>query len=83
MRVSLALSPPPAGGLDSSATFPGHETLITEVLGSKVRKSSGCNRNITGKFGRYGGKFVPETLITCLNQLESEFNFVLDDPHFQ
>lgn len=37
----------------------------------------------TGKFGRFGGKFVPETLITCLNNLESEFNLVLNDPHFQ
>ncbi|KAL1560113.1 tryptophan synthase [Salvia divinorum] len=37
----------------------------------------------TGKFGRFGGVFVPETLITCLNMLLSEFSFCLNDPHFQ
>lgn len=40
--------------------------------------------NLTsGKFGRFGGKFVPETLITCLNLLELEFNSVLTDADFQ
>lgn len=37
----------------------------------------------TGKFGRFGGKFVPETLMTCLSKLEAEFNLVLHDPEFQ
>ncbi|KAG6416510.1 hypothetical protein SASPL_123941 [Salvia splendens] len=37
----------------------------------------------TGKFGRFGGVFVPETLVTCLNMLLSEFSFCLNDPHFQ
>lgn len=36
-----------------------------------------------GKFGRFGGKYVPETLITCLGKLEAEFNLVLHDPEFQ
>lgn len=36
-----------------------------------------------GKFGRFGGKFVPETLVTCLNDLETEFRSVLHDPQFQ
>lgn len=37
----------------------------------------------TGKFGRFGGIFVPETLVTCLNMLAAEFNLILHDPHFQ
>ncbi|KAL2483971.1 Pyridoxal-5'-phosphate-dependent enzyme family protein [Forsythia ovata] len=37
----------------------------------------------SGKFGRFGGIFVPETLITCLKKLEDEFNWVLHDPEFQ
>lgn len=37
----------------------------------------------TGKFGRFGGIFVPETLVTCLNKLVAEFNLVLRDPEFQ
>ncbi|XP_042028434.1 tryptophan synthase beta chain 1-like [Salvia splendens] len=37
----------------------------------------------TGKFGRFGGIFVPETLVTCLKVLLSEFNLCMHDPHFQ
>nr|GMC78697.1 tryptophan synthase beta chain 1-like [Ipomoea batatas]GMC87934.1 tryptophan synthase beta chain 1-like [Ipomoea batatas] len=36
-----------------------------------------------GKFGIYGGKFVPETLIASLSKLDHEFNCALQDPHFQ
>ncbi|XP_057961016.1 tryptophan synthase beta chain 1-like [Malania oleifera] len=39
--------------------------------------------NYTGRFGRYGGKFVPETLMACLTHLEAEFNSVLHDTEFQ
>ncbi|KAJ8761897.1 hypothetical protein K2173_005608 [Erythroxylum novogranatense] len=38
---------------------------------------------IPGKYGRFGGKFVPETLMTCLNMIEAEFDNVLNDPQFQ
>ncbi|KAK8629464.1 hypothetical protein V6N13_078305 [Hibiscus sabdariffa] len=40
-------------------------------------------KNIPGKFGKFGGKYVPETLITCLGKLEAEFNLVLHDSEFQ
>ncbi|CAL9239302.1 unnamed protein product, partial [Arabidopsis halleri] len=36
-----------------------------------------------GKFGRFGGKFVPETLMSRLMELEDEFNFVMSDHEFQ
>ncbi|PON32905.1 Tryptophan synthase, beta chain [Parasponia andersonii] len=36
-----------------------------------------------GKFGRFGGKFVPETLMASLNDLEAEFRSVLHDAQFQ
>ncbi|XP_020869930.1 tryptophan synthase beta chain 1 isoform X2 [Arabidopsis lyrata subsp. lyrata] len=36
-----------------------------------------------GKFGRFGGKFVPETLMSRLIELEDEFNFVMSDHEFQ
>ncbi|KAK3433393.1 hypothetical protein EUGRSUZ_D01300 [Eucalyptus grandis] len=40
-------------------------------------------RERSGKFGIYGGKFVPETLISCLGKLEADFNYVLHDAEFQ
>lgn len=37
----------------------------------------------SGKFGKFGGTFVPETLIACLGQLETEFKKALRDEVFQ
>ncbi len=36
-----------------------------------------------GKFGSYGGKFVPETLITPLKELENVYNELKSDKNFQ
>lgn len=36
-----------------------------------------------GKFGDYGGKFVPETLITALAELEQIYSELKDDPEFR
>src|SRR4051794_20390373 len=35
-----------------------------------------------GRFGAFGGRFVPETLMDALNRLESEYAQVRDDPQF-
>ncbi|MCB9258796.1 MAG: tryptophan synthase subunit beta [Ignavibacteriales bacterium] len=35
-----------------------------------------------GKFGKYGGKFVPETLITALEELEEAYNKLRNDETF-
>jgi tryptophan synthase beta chain len=36
-----------------------------------------------GKFGNYGGKYVPETLISALDELEKLYNDVKDDKEFK
>ncbi|CAI0380015.1 unnamed protein product [Linum tenue] len=36
-----------------------------------------------GRFGKFGGKYVPETLMYALTELESAFNSVKNDPDFQ
>ena len=36
----------------------------------------------SGHFGKYGGKFVPETLMPALEQLEKEYLKAKDDPKF-
>ncbi|XP_065876958.1 tryptophan synthase beta chain 1-like [Euphorbia lathyris] len=48
-------------------------------LGVKVPKISSDE----GKFGRFGGKFVPEILISSLSKLEDQFNYLLQEPQFQ
>ena len=37
----------------------------------------------TGHFGPYGGVFVPETLVSALDQLETEYAKAKADPAFQ
>ena len=37
----------------------------------------------SGHFGRYGGMFVPETLMTALRELEAEYQTASADPEFQ
>ncbi|KDP20782.1 hypothetical protein JCGZ_21253 [Jatropha curcas] len=36
-----------------------------------------------GKFGRFGGNYVPEILVACLRELETQFISALRDPLFQ
>lgn len=35
-----------------------------------------------GRFGGFGGQYVPEALTTCLAQLEKEFDAAINDPEF-
>ncbi len=35
-----------------------------------------------GRFGEFGGRYVPETLVAALEQLESEYNKAIADPEF-
>jgi tryptophan synthase beta chain len=36
-----------------------------------------------GRFGVYGGRYVPETLVAALDELEQAYNEAKDDPTFQ
>jgi tryptophan synthase beta chain len=36
-----------------------------------------------GRFGPFGGQFVPETLMPCLQELEAEYERAQEDPDFQ
>ena len=47
----------------------------------KSNKQSLPDKN--GFFGDYGGKFVPETLMYALEQLESTYNYLKDDENFK
>ena len=39
--------------------------------------------NQKGKFGEYGGQFVPETLMTAVHEVEAAYEKYKDDPEFQ
>jgi len=46
------------------------------------RRASYNFPDVKGKFGIYGGKYVPETLISALDELEKLYNKVKNDPAF-
>ncbi|XP_010052822.2 tryptophan synthase beta chain 1 [Eucalyptus grandis] len=67
----------------ASAVKSGSKRLHVERALRERKIDEVERRESSGKFGIYGGKFVPETLISCLGKLEAEFNFVLHDAEFQ
>jgi tryptophan synthase beta chain len=38
---------------------------------------------VNGKFGKYGGKYIPETLVPAVEELESAYERIKNDPEFQ
>lgn len=38
---------------------------------------------VDGKFGKYGGRYVPETLMSALIELEREYEHLKDNPEFK
>src|SRR5580692_2265391 len=44
---------------------------------------SGPVRSVAGRFGVYGGRYVPETLMAALEELEHAYGAAKDDPAFQ
>jgi tryptophan synthase beta chain len=53
-------------------------TSPTKPLGGKV-----ATRLIAGRFGAYGGRYVPETLMAALDELEREYEKAKKDRKFQ
>lgn len=44
--------------------------------------TQGTSGEIIGRFGEFGGKFVPESLMTCLEELERGFEQIVNDQSF-
>ena len=40
-------------------------------------------KSIQGKFGKYGGRYVPETLMSALIDLENEYQILKNDNEFK
>ncbi|KAM6585766.1 hypothetical protein CsatB_012768 [Cannabis sativa] len=94
MSTSLTQSPFSNKNMDRVGTKTFKSTVRSSKTSSLIVKrhyndkltvtiNGNGNSNSNGKFGKFGGKFVPETLITCLNDLEAEFQSALHDPQFQ
>src|SRR5204863_1253163 len=46
-------------------------------------RATKVSRNTSGRFGAYGGRYVPETLMSALDELEREYARAKRDPKFQ
>src|SRR5438093_2051303 len=46
-------------------------------------RATKVSRNTSGQFGAYGGRYVPETLMSALEELEREYEKAKRDPKFQ
>ena len=59
--------------------------MNTVTIDESELRNALCEQTIpdkTGHFGKYGGKFVPETLMPALEQLEKEYLKAKEDPKF-
>ncbi len=58
--------------------------MTTTPLRSTVSDNSLLSRpDALGRFGKFGGKYVPETLMPALTELETAFHQYKNDPEFQ
>ena len=55
--------------------------MATSFLSSPSPDADLPDKN--GRYGDFGGRFVPETLVAALDQLEDEYNKAKADPEFQ
>ncbi len=56
---------------------------MSEYAGSSRTRSSYPYPDASGRYGSYGGKFVPETLMSALSELEAAYNEAKMDGEFQ
>ncbi len=48
-----------------------------------ITRNNSTNGAIPGRFGAYGGRYVPETLVAALDELEREYDKAKSDKKFQ
>ncbi|HUF98263.1 MAG TPA: hypothetical protein VMM60_09035, partial [Ilumatobacter sp.] len=59
--------------------------METDDLSAAVGRSDSLmgEPSDTGRFGEFGGRFVPETLVPACQELEVAFRTAWDDPEFR
>jgi tryptophan synthase beta chain len=58
--------------------------MATAKIASAPNKhSSPALKSVPGRFGAYGGRYVPETLMAALEELEREYDIAKRDPKYQ
>jgi tryptophan synthase beta chain len=64
------------------ATASTSKPLTGKITGGMNQKRA-AKAAVAGRFGAYGGRYVPETLMAALDELEREYDKAQHDPKFQ
>jgi tryptophan synthase beta chain len=54
-----------------------------KITSAPNKHSSTVPKSVPGRFGAYGGRYVPETLMAALEELECEYDRAKRDPKYQ
>jgi tryptophan synthase beta chain len=54
-----------------------------KITSAPSKRSSPAPKSVPGRFGVYGGRYVPETLMAALEELEREYDIAKRDPKYQ
>ncbi|HTV05631.1 MAG TPA: tryptophan synthase subunit beta [Acidobacteriaceae bacterium] len=55
----------------------------TETHDAETRREAAAPKQRVGRFGVYGGRYVPETLVAALDELDQAYNEAKADPEFK
>lgn len=66
-----------ASGCQRASHIVGASAVLSPPMNEVARPDA------QGRFGKFGGKYVPETLIAALTELEVEFHRALEDRAFK
>ncbi|MGK7916993.1 MAG: pyridoxal-phosphate dependent enzyme, partial [Prochloraceae cyanobacterium] len=58
-------------------------TITPTSVSQSAAESNNQKPDAFGRFGRFGGKYVPETLMPALSELETAYARYKNDPDFQ
>src|SRR5690606_20225701 len=72
-RSGVAVPPPLRHRIDS----------MSAVTPQSAASSSHDGKSTRGRFGRFGGRYVPETLMAALDELEAAYDRARADASFQ
>ena len=73
--AAAAMQPAKAAALEAAPSAAG--------LGNGVAVAGMARPDAMGRFGKFGGKYVPETLMHALTELEAAFHALATDDEFQ
>lgn len=75
-------------GSVAAAAMPPAKAVAAEAASPAMERANGAVAGLArpdamGRFGKFGGKYVPETLMHALTELEAAFHALATDDEFQ